>query len=325
MASKIGKEERPISMAQIARAVGVSQQTVSRVANGAPNVRASTRKKVLHAMDELGFRPNFAGRSLRSGRYHAVGLCLYNVTEFGNLATLNGIISAARAHGYALTMVEMQDNAPISLEEMSQHIVGLPVDGLILSMSVMARDFEEFQPHPGLSTVLLTMHEHPLCTTVDSDQFGCSTLIVDYLVARGHRAIRFVSGPSYSIDSQFREQGWRAALAHHGLDLREPERGDWSANSGYEAGMRLAADKNATAIYAANDQMALGVVAALEDAGRRVPEDVSVVGVDDSLEGTVPHNRLTTVRFDLLARGRIAFERAIRPSEAGQQLSLIHI
>lgn len=320
-----GGAPRPVSMAQVARSVGVSQQTVSRVANDAPNVSPETRERILRAMDELGFRPNFAGRSLRSGRYHAVGLCLYNVTEFGNLATLDGITSAARDHGYALTMIEMGDNAPISLEEMSQRIMELPVDGLILSMSIMANDFNEFRPHPGLSTVLLTMHAHPFCTTVDSDQYGCSTLLMNYLFSHGHRTIRFVSGPTYSIDSQFREAGWRSALVSRGLEAAEPLRGDWTANSGYEAGSRLARDKGATAVYVANDQMAMGVIAALADAGCRVPEDVSVVGVDDSLEDTVPHNRLTTVRFDLLARGRVAFEHAIRGSEPGYETAAIRI
>lgn len=302
---------RPVSMAQVARAAGVSQQTVSRVANDLPNVSARTRERVLRAMEELGFRPNFAGKSLRSGRYNAVGLCLYDVTEFGNLATLRGILSAAREHEYAVTMVEMGANTPMSLAGASERMVGLPVDGLIVSMSIRASDFDSFRPHPGLSTVLLTVYEHPACTTVDSDQRGCSELVVDYLAGRGHREIRFVSGPAFSVDSTFRELGWREALAARGLAATEPLRGDWSADSGYEAGQVLARDERATAVYVANDQMALGVVEALRDGGRRVPEDVSVVGVDDSLGASVPHFDLTTVRFDLIARGRAAFEHVL--------------
>ena len=87
---------RFVSMADVAERAGVSQQTVSRVVNGQPNVSESTRRAVQKAMDELGFRPNFAGRSLRSGRYRSVGLCIYNITEFGNLSTLDGIMTAAR-------------------------------------------------------------------------------------------------------------------------------------------------------------------------------------------------------------------------------------
>ena len=197
-----------VSMAEVARVAGVSQQTVSRVANGLTNVSEKTRRRVLLAMDELGFRPNFAGRSLRSGRYNSVGLALYNVEQFGNLATIKGILSAAGDMGCAVTTVEMDDRAPLSLAEATRRMAGLPIDALVISMSLRSEDFEEFRPQPGLSTVLLTMYEHPRCTTVDSDQYGCSALLMGHLAAHGHREVRFVAGPAYSVDSSFREKGW---------------------------------------------------------------------------------------------------------------------
>ena len=278
---------RFVSMADVAERAGVSQQTVSRVVNGQPNVSEPTRKAVQKAMDELGFRPSFAGRSLRSGRYRSVGLCIYNITQFGNLSTLDGIMTAAREHGDAITMVEMGDDDPVSLEHMTKRMLTLPVDAMIMSMSIKAEDFDTFRPSPGFGT--------------------------------------FVAGPSYSVDSNFRERGWRDALEVRGLNVVEPLRGDWTADSGYEAGATLAADKDMTAVYVANDQMALGVIAALEDAGRRVPEDVSVVGVDDSLTASVPHNRLTTVRFDLFSRGRRAFEQALLGTSPNYRVQQIRI
>lgn len=314
-----------VSMAQVARAAGVSQQTVSRVANGLPNVSEETRRRVLLAMDELGFRPNFAGKSLRSGRYNSVGLALYNVEQFGNLATIKGILSAAGDMGCAVTTVEMDDSAPLSLAEATRRMVGLPIDALIISMSLRAEDFERFRPQPGLSTVLLTMYEHPRCTTVDSDQYGCARLAMDHLAEHGHREIRFVSGPEHSVDSSFRERGWRDALESRGIRPVEPVRGDWTADSGYEAGAALAEDPGVTAVFAANDQMAIGVITALRDAGRRVPQDVSVVGVDDSLRDMLPRIGLTTVRFDLLARGRTAVEHALLGTEPGYRPSAIRI
>ena len=316
---------RFISMADVAERAGVSQQTVSRVANNQPNVSEPTRRAVQRAMDELGFRPNFAGRSLRSGRYRSVGLCIYNITEFGNLSTLDGIMTASREHGDAITMMEMGSNDPVSLARMTKRMLSLPVDAMIMSMSIKAEDFDSFRPSPGLGTVLLTMYEHPHCTTVDSDQYGCSTLVMDHLLSRGHRQVRFVAGPPYSVDSNFRERGWRDALEARGLDVVEPLCGDWTADSGYDAGAALAADKAATAVYVANDQMALGVIAALEDAGRSVPDDVSVVGVDDSLTASVPHNRLTTVRFDLFSRGRRAFEQALLGASPNYRVQHIRI
>lgn len=318
-------EARPVSMAEVARAAGVSQQTVSRVVNGHPNVSERTRARVLDAIRELGFRPNFAGKSLRSGRYNSLGLCLYNVDQFGNLATIKGILSAAGEMGYAVTTLEMDDRVPLSLAEATRRMIALPIDALVISMSIKASDFEQFVPHPGISTVLLSMYEHPCCTTIDSDQYACSRLIMEHLTSRGHREIRFVSGPLYSVDSVFRERGWRDELVARGLRVTEPLRGDWTANSGYELGWQIARDPDVTAVYAANDQMAVGVWEALADAGRRVPEDVSVVGVDDSLTRMMPHVRLTTVSFDLFARGRTAVEHALLGSAPGYQPVAIRI
>lgn len=324
MARQSLKKKRPISMADVAREAGVSQQTVSRVANGLSNVNEDTRLRVQAAMAKLGFRPNFAGRSLRSGQYNSVGLCLYDVREFGNLATLDGILSAAREHGYAITMIENVDDN-LSLKDVSHKITELPVDGMIISMSLMASDFDSFKPQPGMGTVLLSMYEHPYCTTVESDQYGCSWTVVEYLKNAGHRNIRFVAGPSYSIDSNFRQKGWEDALSHFGLPVVQPLAGNWLADSGYEIGCKLSADTEMTAIYSANDQMAFGIIAALQDRGIRVPEDVSVVGVDDSLEGYVPHCNLTTIRFDLLKRGRTAFEHALLGRKPGYTPETVRI
>lgn len=295
-------------MADVAALAGVSQQTVSRVVNHVPNVSDATVKKVERAIEKLGFRPNFAGRSLRTGSYRTVGLCLYDLSQAGNLSTLEGISAAARRHGYAITLVTLEEQEGVSLERTSRRMTELPIDGLIVRMPTMPCDFDDFSPMPGISTVLLSVYSHPRCTTVESDQYGCSTLAVRHLVSRGHREIRFVSGPVNSIDAQFREAGWREGLEGLGLSPVAPLVGDWSADSGYEIGAKLARDKRMTAVYVANDSMALGVMEALRDAGLRVPEDVSVIGVDDSLSGIIPNNSLSTIRFDLEGLGRVAFE-----------------
>ena len=316
---------RPVSMADVAARAGVSQQTVSRVANGLPNVNEKTRERVQAAMAELGFRPNYAGRSLRGGRYHSVGLCVNDITKFGNLTMIDGIASAAREHGYAITLIEMSKTEEFSLAEASRRMAEQPVDGMIIGMARMSPDFETFTPQAGMSTVIVTMYAHPRCTTVDSDHYGCSTLVMDHLFARGHEQIRFVGGPTFSIDNEFREAGWRDYLVHHGVEPIEPLHGDWSANSGYDIGAKLAADKSATAVYVANDQMAMGVIAALLDAGVRVPEDMSVVGIDDSLDTFLPHNQLTTVRFDLHERGRMVFRYAVPGLEGSGPIASIRI
>ena len=239
---------------------------------------------------------------------------------------IDGIASAARDRGCAITLVEMSKTEEFSLAEATRRMAALPVDGIIIGMSRMAPDFEAFDPLPGIGTVIVTMYAHPRVTTVDSDHYGCSLLLMDHLFELGHEQIRFIGGPSFSVDEQFRRAGWRDSLERRHIKMAEPLEGDWSANSGYEAGRYLAEhDRTMTAIYAANDQMANGAIAALRDSGLRVPEDVSVVGVDDSLDDFVAHNELTTVRFDLHQRGREVFEHAVPKAGATGKTVAIRI
>ena len=190
-------------MADVARAAGVSQQTVSRVANGLPNVNEQTRQRVQAAMQELGFRPSYAGRSLRDGRYHSVGLCVNDVTKFGNLTMIDGIASAARERGCAITLVEMSKTEEFSLAEATRRMAALPVDGIIIGMSRMAPDFETFDPLPGIGTVIVTMYAHPRVTTVDSDHYGCSLLLMDHLFELGHEQIRYMAARRSRSTSNF--------------------------------------------------------------------------------------------------------------------------
>lgn len=182
------------SAAEVAALAGVSRQTVSRVVNGMPNVTEKTRKRVLAAMEELGFRPNFAGAALRGGSYRSIGLCMYNITRVGNLATLEGIMQAAREHDFAVTMIEMGGDKPIHLP-MPRAAWSSDRRRMILNMNRMAPDFEEFVPQPGVRTVILSMYAHPRCTTIDSDQYGSCELLTNYLLEHGHSNMRFVAGP----------------------------------------------------------------------------------------------------------------------------------
>ncbi len=137
---------RSASAAEVAALAGVSRQTVSRVVNGMPNVTEKTRKRVLAAMEELGFRPNFAGAALRGGSYRSIGLCMYNITRVGNLATLEGIMQAARERDFAVTMIEMGGDKPYALAAASRRMVERPVDGMILNMNRMAPDLRSLFP-----------------------------------------------------------------------------------------------------------------------------------------------------------------------------------
>lgn len=296
------------SLADVAREAGVSTQTASRVANGSEAVRESTRERVLEAMERLNYRPSFAARSLKAGRYKCVGLAMSgNIVATGRRYQLEGIATAASEQGYALTLVQLSDEEA-TYANAARRMSALPVDGFVMGLGTIPDDFAEFEPPASLPCAIITPYAQPHCHTVDNDQEKCSEDIVSHLVKTGRKEIRFVTGRDGSVSNIGRLKGWREALERRGLNVEEPLRGDWSAQSGYEAGAKLAHDTSCDAVYAGNDAMAMGVIQALRDAGRSVPEDVAVVGVDDSFAESLPHVELTSYRFDHATVSRIAFE-----------------
>ncbi|WP_321973801.1 LacI family DNA-binding transcriptional regulator [Paratractidigestivibacter sp.] len=314
MSSRISKS---VSVKDVARLAGVSEQTVSRTVHDSPSVRLETKKRVRAAMRELGYRPNFAGRSLRRGKFKTVGVAMFNMAGTGNLDRLEGFTTAADKNDHALTLVKMGSQPPFTLEAAARRMGGLPVDGMVIVMNRMTADFGSFKPLPGLETVLVTMLEHPTCSTVDNDQFAASRTIVEHLLARGHKTVHFISCPERSLSGMQREEGWCAALQGRGIEPPRLIRGDWTAKSGYAAGQALADDPTCTAVYASNDAMAYGCILGLQSRGKSVPADVSVVGVDDSLGDVVPDLGLTTMRFDNKRVGEWAVEKIVNAGEGG--------
>ena len=307
-------------MVDVAREAGVSLKTVSRVVNEPDAVRPATRDAVHAAMERLGFRTNYAARSLKLGSYKTVGLVFFEL-HGGELSVLSGISTAAAQKGYAITLVTASPGEQLTLGEAARRMATLPVDAMIFNLGRMVDDFEGYRSPTGLKTVIVTPFEQVGCTTVSDDQAGAARIAVQRLVELGHRQIRFIAGPAESLASRNRELGWREALAQAGLDAVEPLRGDWDADSGYEAGARLAAsDAECTAILAGNDNMAYGAMLALRDAGVDVPGDVSVIGFDDSLPGVVPNSQLSSIRFDHAELGRRAFEEALLAEAAPRRV-----
>lgn len=300
-------ERTSVSMQDVARQAGVSPQTVSRVANGSNAVRPETRARVEAAMEALGYRPNYAARALKHGQFKNIGVVLFHMTTFGNARILNGITGAAEDNGYAITLLTIGRGQERTLQAAAERMKQLPVDGVIVVLEEMIADFDTFEPPKDLPVVLVNESAANHCPTIDADQYGCSTAIVDYLLSKGHATVYHIAGPSSSKAAASRMRGWREALEQFGVPVPPIYIGDWEADSGYQAGLALAHEPNCTAVYAANDQMAYGAILGLQAAGKRVPEDVSVVGVDDSLIETVPRLMLTTMRMKFDDIGREAF------------------
>jgi DNA-binding LacI/PurR family transcriptional regulator len=298
-----GRRKQRVSMADVARLAGVSSQTVSRVANGSPGVVETTREQVLAAMSELGYRPNSAARSLRYGRFNTIGVILFGLASTGNSRTVEAIATHAAAEGYAITLIPVgaptQDNVMGAFTRMGE----LAVDGVVLIIEVHLLDASAVAIPPGVHVVVVDSDAGDRYPVVDTDQADGARQAVRHLLELGHRTVRHVAGPAESFAAERRAGAWQV-LEEAGRPVRPPERGDWSADSGYHAGLRLAGDPDCTAIFAANDQMALGVLRALHEQGRRVPADVSVVGFDDIADAGSYLPPLTTVHQDFAEVGR---------------------
>lgn len=295
------------SLQDVAREAGVSPQTVSRVANGSDAVRPATKLKVEAAMEHLGYRPNYAARALKSGHFNNVGVLLSHMSAYGNSRILEGITTAAANSGYSITIRPLDNLQDQSLAGALKLVEGLPLDGAIVIMERDFTDFNQFKPSDNLPVVLICEEPANHCPTIDSDSYGCATAAVDFFLSKGHKTVYHIAGPTVSRAAQSRIRGWRDALAQVGIPTPPMYYGDWEADSGYQAGLALAHEKDCTAIFAGNDQMAYGAMLGLRTAGKRVPEDVSIIGVDDSLRGVVPRLELTTVRLKLRTVGKEAF------------------
>ena len=291
-------------MADVTRLAGVSAQTVSRVSNGSPSVMPQTRERVLVAMRDLGYRPNSAARALKRGEFRTLGVILFTLSTTGNVRTLEAIASSAADEGYAITLLPIafptQDEVRGAFHRLSE----LAVDAVIAIMEVHLLDATRLLVPPGLQVVVADSGASDQYSAVDTDQLGGTRAAVEHLVHLGHRTVWHLAGPPESFAAQRRARAWRETLEEWGLPVPEPVFGDWSADSGYRIGLRLAADPECSAIFAANDQMALGLLRALHERGRRVPQDVSVVGFDDIPEAASFLPPLTTIRQDFDEVGR---------------------
>lgn len=291
-------------MADVARRAGVSSQTVSRVSNGSPNVVPHTRDRVLGAMRELGYRPNSAARALKRGEFRTLGVIVFTLSTTGNVRTLEAIATSAAHEGYAITMLPVAVPTQNEVHGAFTRLGELAVDAVIVIMEVHLLDSANVLLPPGQQVIVADSDAGDRYSVVDSDQANGAREAVDHLLALGHRTVRHLAGPVESFAAQRRAQAWREALEEQGRRVHEPVRGDWSADSGYRLGLRLAADPDCTAVFAANDQMALGLLRALYESGRSVPHQVSVVGFDDIPEAASFLPPLTTIRQDFDEVGR---------------------
>jgi DNA-binding LacI/PurR family transcriptional regulator len=301
------RRRREVSMADVAAAAGVSGQTVSRVANDRANVDPATRARVLEVMERLGYRPNSAARALRSGRFRSIGVIMFSLSSYGNSRTLDAVASMAAAAGYSITLITVDTATQSDVSGAFLRLREHAVDGIVILIERHRLGETELALPTGLPVVVVDSSAAYAYPVVDNDQAQGARLATEHLLDLGHRTVWHVSGPLESFAAERRREAWRESLEARGCPVPEVAVGDWTADSGHRIGRRLADDPAVTAVFAANDQMALGVVRALHEAGRPVPAEVSVVGYDDMPEAANYWPPLTTVRqhFDRVGEGAI--------------------
>lgn len=302
--SETGRRRAP-TMADVAAEARVSHQTVSRVVNRVPGVRPETAERVQAAITSLGYRPNQSARLLASTRSRMVGVATWGTSQFGPQQVLLALDSAARSAGYRLSLRTLHDLTERGTREGVEELLELGVEAVVLIVphETVLRFAQEVDL--GLPTVVVEgdLSQTPLTAGVDNVQGA--QLATRHLLELGHHTVVHVAGPPGWSEAHARVEGWRAELQAWDRPV-PPLRwgGDWTARSGYDAGVSLARDKAVTAVFCANDQMAMGVMAAMREAGRRVPEDVSVVGFDDLPESAFLAPPLTSIRQDFAELGR---------------------
>lgn len=282
---------------------------------------------MLDAIEALNYRPNRAARALALRRSQMIGVLAYGQRAYyGSTSSINAIEDTARSEGYSTLVANASDGGSTSLTKAMEHLVAEGVDGII----VLAP-----QPHTAeivtslkvpVPVLALQSPKESLQNGIGVDNYFGTELAVRHLVALGHTRIALLRGPSGWSEATARTQGALDAVHEAGLSLLASVEGDWTAEVGYSNGPRLLAT-NPTAIISANDQMALGLLHAVHEAGLSVPEDISIIGFDDVPEAAHYLPPLTTVRQDfrevgrraiaaLLARmrgGKVAYRAPLRP------------
>ena len=301
--------ERPATIYDVARVAGVSHATVTRLLKGYAGIRPETRDRVDDAIRELGYRPNLTARSLTTGRSHRIAALTHEITQVGPSKILEGVNMAARDAGYLLDVITLDAHDPAAIRESIDLALQFDLAGVLALAST----------DEVTNAVNTTTFRVPLYLATGHDKLPTDSTHADngllpvlrHLADLGHRDVMHIAGPPEWVGARNRIREYEAAVTELGLRSRGVIHGDWSARSGYQAIASLPNEMPATAFVAANDQSALGASLALNERGYRVPDDVSVTGVDDTAEAAYFSPPLTTLRLDFNAQGRDAVQQLL--------------
>ncbi|MBT2483648.1 MULTISPECIES: LacI family DNA-binding transcriptional regulator [unclassified Microbacterium] len=310
--------DRTVGVRDVAALAGVSRQTVSRVLNDHPDVAAATQQRVRSAMAELGYRMNNAARALGTRRSRTLGVLASDALQYGPSRSIAALEAAARGSGYWVSAAFADAGDAEAVVSAVDHLIAQGVEGIVV-VAPHARTLHALDAL-RIGVPVVTLHSAGQgARGLSVDQAAGARLAVAALADAGHTRIAHLAGPPDWLEAESRAEGFAAELAARGLPAGPVIVGDWSAGSGYAAASDIRT-AGVTAVFAANDQMALGLLGGLQEAGLSVPADLSVVGFDDIPDAAYYWPKLTTVRqdFDELARRAIdAVVGGVAPAGSG--------
>jgi DNA-binding LacI/PurR family transcriptional regulator len=309
---------RAPNIRDVARLAGVSYQTVSRVLNEHPSIRDTTKQRVLDVIREIGYRPNQAARTLVTSRSRTIGVLASQTANYGPTTSVTAIEHAAREAGYRITVTSIASTEYPSIKAALDQLQTQAVEAIVViapQVRVLEaiRELEITVPYVTLQNADLDSHH-----SMSIDQVAGARMATQHLIDLGHTEIMHISGPQDWIEAEARMQGYLEAINAADLRTRAPILGDWSAHFGYYAGLELLRFRDFTALFASNDQMALGFIHACWDSGLSVPGDISVVGFDDIPEAAHFYPPLTTVRQNFTEIGRRAVSLLLTELQGGR-------
>lgn len=293
--------------------------TVSRVLNDPEHVSPTTHARVMAAIQALGYRRNVAARALVTGRSETLGVVTFDTTLYGPASTLYAIEHAAATEKYAVTIATAGALDRASIRQALTNLTAQGVDGVILIVPFLLPADAIGDLAAELPVVAVEGDPGIGIPVVMCDQHGGARTATQHLLDVGHSTVWHVAGPASWTEAEARRSGWQSSLEAAGAEVPPPIYGDWTPRSGYEAGLILSRIPEVTAVFAANDQMALGVMRALSENDRDVPGDVSVIGFDDVPEANYFNPPLTTVRQDFTKVGHNALRLVIEQITADRK------
>jgi LacI family transcriptional regulator len=313
-----------VTIIQVAREAGVSAQTVSRVLNDRPDVSPQTRQRVQEVMIRLGYRPNALARSLIRQRSHTIGVVAGAWAYFGPMRFLIGIEKQIRSLGYNLLLDMLHHPEIENVERILNRLLSLQVDGIIWAIPEIGNNrawLSRETPHLPVPSIFLSMQSKEGITDISIDNHlgGCQA--VEHLISEGYSRVGIITGPMNWWESRQRKKGWQEALQSAGLPAedRQVVEGDWSADSGARGLESLFLQfPEIDAVFACNDQMALGALQTAHKAGRKVPEQLGMVGFDNIPESAYFWPALTTIEQPLLELGCTAVKELAKMIEVDE-------